>query len=66
MDLGLGPEKTNLKVFLDRVNVDFTLYVYSDISNFKILQMYEIDQNFLFFYLFDIYIFYILFFLLIN
>ena len=38
-------EKTNLKVFLDRVNVDFTLYVYSDISNFKILQMYEIDQN---------------------
>ena len=38
-------EKSNLKVFLDRVNVDFTLYVYSDISNFKILQMYEIDKN---------------------
>ena len=37
--------KSNLKVFLDRVNVDFTLYVYSDISNFKILQMYEINQN---------------------
>ena len=37
--------KSNLKIFLDRVNVDFTIYVYSDISNFKILQMYEIDQN---------------------
>jgi len=38
-------EKSNLKVFLDRVNVDFTLYIYSDISNFKIKQMYEIDKN---------------------
>ena len=35
----------NLKVFLDRVNVDFTIYVYSDISNFKILQMFEIERN---------------------
>ena len=38
-------EKSNLKVFLDRVNVDFTMYIYSDISTFKILQMYEIDKN---------------------
>ena len=38
-------KQTNLKVFLDRVNVDFTIYVYSDISNFKILQMYEIERN---------------------
>ena len=37
--------KSNLKVFLDRVNVDFTLYIYSDISNFKILQMYEINKD---------------------
>ena len=36
--------KSNLKIFLDRVNIDFTLYVYSDISNFKILQMYEINK----------------------
>ena len=38
-------QKSNLKVFLDRVNVDFTLYVYSDISNFKIIQMYEFDKE---------------------
>ena len=36
---------SNLKVFLDTVNVDFTLYIYSDISNFKIIQMYEIDKD---------------------
>ena len=41
----LPNKQTNLKVFLDRVNVDFTIYVYSDISNFKILQMYEIQRN---------------------
>ena len=35
----------NLKVFLDRVNVDFTIYVYSDITNFKILQMYELERD---------------------
>ena len=40
------PEKaSNLKIFLDRVNVDFTIYVYSDISKFKILQMYDIERN---------------------
>ena len=38
-------KKTNLKVFLDRVNVDFTIYLYSDISTFKILQMYEIEKD---------------------
>ena len=41
----LTEKQSNLKVFLDRVNVDFTIYVYSDISKFKILQMYEIEQN---------------------
>ena len=38
-------KQTNLKVFLDRVNVDFTIYVYTDISNFKIMQMYEIEAD---------------------
>ena len=38
-------KKTNLKVFFDRVNVDFTIYLYSDISKFKILQMYEIEKD---------------------
>ena len=37
--------KANYKVFLDRVNVDFTIYVYTDISNFKILQLYELEKN---------------------
>ena len=41
----LSETQANLKVFLDRVNIDFTIYVYSDISNFKILQMYEISKN---------------------
>ena len=42
----LSEKKANLKIFLDRVNVDFTLYVYSDISKFKILQFYEMNRNY--------------------
>ena len=38
-------KKTNLKIFLDRVNVDFIIYLYTDISKFKILQLYEIDAD---------------------
>ena len=41
----LSNKNSNLKIFLDRVNVDFSVYVYSDISKFKILQLYEIGRN---------------------
>jgi hypothetical protein len=34
-------KKENIKIFMNKVNIGFTLYVYKDITNFKILQIYE-------------------------
>ena len=36
-------KKENVKIFINRVNIDFDIYI--DISNFQIEQLYSLDKN---------------------
>ena len=38
-------KKENIKIFMNKVNIGFNIYVYKDITKFKILQIYEIIRN---------------------
>ena len=35
-------KKRNIKIFLNRVNINFNIYVYNDISKFEIIQLFEL------------------------
>ena len=35
-------KKRNIKIFLNRVNINFNIYVYNDISKFEIVQLFEL------------------------
>ena len=37
--------KDNLKVFINRVNINFDIYVYTDISQFEIVQLHKLDKD---------------------
>ena len=38
-------KKENIKVFINRVNIDFDIYIYTDISNFEIEQLFSLNMN---------------------
>ena len=38
-------KKRTIKIFLNRVNINFNIYVYDDISKFEILQLYELRSH---------------------
>jgi len=38
-------KKSTIKIFLNRVNIDFNIYVYNDISKFEIMQLYELKKS---------------------
>ena len=38
-------KKSNLKIFINRLNINFDIYVFTDISKFEILQLYTLKQN---------------------
>ena len=38
-------KKENIKIFMNKVNIGFNLYVFKDITNFKILQIYQMIYN---------------------
>ena len=38
-------KKTNIKIFLNRVNINFDIYVFNDITKFEIIQLYELKRN---------------------
>ena len=37
--------KDNLKVFINRININFDIYIYTDISKFEIVQLYKLDKD---------------------
>ena len=38
-------KKSTIKIFINRVNIDFNIYVYNDISKFEIMQLYELRRS---------------------
>ena len=38
-------KKENIKIFMNKVNIGFNIYVYKEISEFKILQVFEIIRD---------------------
>ena len=38
-------KKQNIKIFINRINLNFNIYVYNDISKFEIIQLYELRLN---------------------
>ena len=38
-------KKSTIKIFVNRVNIDFNIYVYNDISKFEIMQLYDLKRN---------------------
>ena len=38
-------KRENIKVFINRVNIDFNIYIYSDISKFEIEQLFDLQRN---------------------
>ena len=41
----LYDKKRNIKIFINRVNLNFDIFVYNDISKFEIAQLYELRRN---------------------
>ena len=37
--------KENLKIFIDKINIGFNIYIYKDLKDFNILQIYEMLGN---------------------
>lgn len=38
-------KKENIKIFMNKINIGFTIYIYKDLSDFNILQVYEMINN---------------------
>ena len=38
-------KKSTLKIFINRLNINFDIFVFNDISKFEILQIYHLKQN---------------------
>ena len=38
-------KKSTIKIFINRVNIDFNIYVFSDISKFEIVQLYDLRKK---------------------
>ena len=38
-------KEENIKIFMNKVNIGFNIYIYKQISDFKILQIYEMVRN---------------------
>ena len=41
----LFDKKSNIKIFINRININFNIYVYNDISKFEIVQLYNLRRN---------------------
>ena len=41
----LYDKKSNVKIFINRVNINFDIFVYNDISKFEITQLYELRRH---------------------
>ena len=41
----LYDKKSNIKIFINRVNINFDIFVYNDISKFEIAQLFELRRN---------------------
>ena len=41
----LYDKKSNIKIFINRVNINFDIFVYNDISKFEIAQLYELRNH---------------------
>lgn len=38
-------KKENIKIFMNKINIGFNLYVYKDLRDFNILQVYEMINS---------------------
>ena len=38
-------KKSNLKIFINRLNINFDIYIFNDISKFEIMQLYNLKLN---------------------